>query len=286
MTILVTGGTGTVGGAVVKALVQAGEQPRVLLRNPERAGSLPGGALSVIGDLQNPASLSAAFDGAERVFLLNALAQDETAQGLAAVEAAKKAGVKRIVYMTVHRLDEGLHIPHFATKKPVEDAVMASGVEWTILQPNNFFQNDYWFKDAMLQYGVYPQPIGSIGCNRVDAGDIAAAAAAALTQDGYTGTKYPLVGPEVLNGPATAELWSRHLGRTVQYGGDDLEAWGAQAEQMLPAWLVHDLKIMYAHFQQNGLTATAEELAFQEKVLGRPPRRFDDFAAETAAAWR
>ena len=286
MTILVTGGTGTVGGAVVRALLDAGENPRVLIRDPAKASMLPAGARPVTGDLRNPASLSDAFQGAEAVFLVNALAQDETAQGLAGVEAAKAAGVRRIVYLSVHRLEEALHIPHFATKKPVEDAIAASGMEWTILRPNNFFQNDLWFKDVIAQHGVYPQPVGYVGMNRVDVRDIADVAVAALTRGGHSGKKYALAGPDALTGPSIAGIWSKHLGRPVVYLGDDLEAWGAQAAQMLPDWLVHDLKIMYAHFQKHGLIATAEELALLESILGRPLRRFDAFAAEVSASLR
>lgn len=286
MTILVIGGTGTVGGAVVRALLDAGESPRVLIRDPAKAAMLPAGAQPVAGDLQKPPSLTDAFQGAESVFLLNALTQDETAQGLAAVAAAKAAGVRRIVYLSVHRLEDALHIPHFARKKPVEDAIIASGMEWTILRPNNFFQNDLWFKDVIARHGVYPQPVGQAGLSRVDIRDIADVAVAALTRDGHSGRRYALAGPDALTGPSIAGSWSSHLGRPVAYLGDNLEAWGAQVAQMLPEWLVHDLKIMYAHFQKHGLIATAEELELLEGILGRPLRIFDAFVAEVSAGLR
>jgi uncharacterized protein YbjT (DUF2867 family) len=152
--------------------------------------------------------------------------------------------------------------------------------------PNNFFQNDLGLRQALLEYGVYAQPLGSLGLSRVDARDIADAIVVAAMDDGHAGQRYALVGPEVLDGPQTAAIWARVLGREVRYGGDDLEAWAAQMRAFMPAWLIEDLRIMYAFFQREGLRASAEDLARQALVLAHPPRRFEDFVRETAAAWK
>jgi uncharacterized protein YbjT (DUF2867 family) len=165
-------------------------------------------------------------------------------------------------------------------------ALAASGLEYTVLRPNNFFQNDYWFKDAMLQYGVYPQPLGSAGLSRVDVRDIAEAGAIALTTDGHSGETYDLVGPDVVTGESTAATWSEALGREVRYGGDDLDAWEEQNLRYLPPALAYDFRMMYDFFQREGLKASDEALARIERVLGKPPRSFADFARETAAAWK
>lgn len=285
MNILVTGGTGTVGSEAVRALLAKGHVPRVMIRNPAKAAGLPPGVQPVVGDLQKPESLATAFAGVDSLFLLTALAPDETQQGLAAVEAARQAGVRRIVYMTVQGLSDALHIPHFGSKKPVLEAVEGSGLEYTILEPNYFFQNDLALKEPMMNYGVYPQPVGPIGNTRVDARDIGEAAAAALVQDGLHGKHFVLAGLEVVNGEQAAAVWSKHLGRPVHYGGDDVEVWGGMVASILPDWLIHDLKIMWLHFQKHGLRATPDDYVRQESLLGHAPRGFDKFAAETAAAW-
>ena len=157
---------------------------------------------------------------------------------------------------------------------------------FTILRPNNFYQNDYWFKDVILQHGVYPQPLGSAGLHRVDVRDIAEAAAVALTTSGHEGQTYDIVGPEAHTGASTAEVWSRALGRSVMYGGDDLEAWEKQSLQYMPDWLVFDFKHMYAFFQAKGLKASPEAIERQTRMLGHVPRSFGAFAAETAAGWK
>ena len=164
---LVIGGTGTVGSQVVRELLARGEQVRVLTRKAEKTKQLQG-VETRIGDLLDPATLKSAFPGNDGVFILNPVSTTETHEGLMAVNGAMAAGVKRIVYMSVHHADAAPHIPHFASKIPVETAVKDSGIPYTILRPNNFFQNDLWFKDTMLQFGVYPQPVGDVGLSRVD----------------------------------------------------------------------------------------------------------------------
>ena len=109
---------------------------------------------------------------------------------------------------------------------------------------NNFFQNDYQLKDALLTHGIYPQPLGEVGLSRVDVRDIAEAAAIALTESGHAGETYNLVGPDVLTGRGTAEIWSRALGRPIAYGGDDLDAWEKQVLAFLPPWMAFDFRLM------------------------------------------
>jgi uncharacterized protein YbjT (DUF2867 family) len=226
------------------------------------------------------------FKGADGVFILLAVSATETHEGLMALNGMRMAGLKRIVYMSVHNLEQALHLPHFGSKLAVEAVLKTSGIPYTILRPNNFFQNDYWFKDVMIQHGVYPQPMGDVGLSRVDVRDIAEAAAIALTTPGHEGQTYNLVGPDVQTGKSTAEVWSRALGKTISYGGNDLDAWEKQSLQSLPAWMVFDFRLMYSFFQDKGLKATQSDRDRLTKLLGHPPRRFEDFAIETARIWK
>lgn len=286
MKVLVLGGTGMVGSQVVQELLARNVDVQVLTRNAEKAASLPEGVQAVIGDLLNPHAVRPLFDGIDGVFLLNPVSISEASEGLFAVNNARMAGVKRIVYMSVHNLDGAIHLPHFGSKLPIELAVKASGIPYTILRPNNFYQNDYWLKDVLLQYGVYPQPIGSVGLSRVDVRDIAEAAAIALTTDGHEGETYNLIGPDIHTGQTTADVWSQELGKPIAYGGDDLETWEQQSLQYMPGWMAFDLKLMYEFFQKEGLKATAEDIERQTKLLGHAPRGFEAFARETAAMWQ
>jgi len=286
MNILVTGGTGMVGTQVVRRLVEMGQRVITLTRPGKKTRPLPGGTQGVSGDLDHAGSLPKAMKGMECVFLLTPLHPREAELGRNAVQAAKAVGVRHVVFLSVHDVEAGAHIAHFKSKIEIHKALKDSGLTHTVIMPNNFYQNDDLFRQAIVEYGVYPQPIGDIGLNRVDVRDIADAAVNALTQPGHEGKRYPLVGPDTLTGPAVAAAYSRHLGNTITYGGNDVDAWGAQALKVMPDWLVHDLKVMYQHFQTHGFVASSEDLAMQAEILDRPPRTFDAYVQEVAAAWK
>ena len=277
---LVLGGTGTVGSEVVRRLLDRGEEVLVLTRGVEKSGPLPRGARAFMGDLRDPMSVRGAFDGAERVFLLNAVSATELQEGLVAVNEARRAGARRLVYLSVLHADRLPHVPHFASKVAIERAIAASGIPYTVLRPGSFFQNDVRTRDAILQHGAFPAPLGSAGVSRVDVRDVADAAVAALTQPGHEGRTYAVVGAEVLTGEQSASAYSEALGRRVRYAGDDLAEYARRLSGLVPPWMVYDLVLMHEHFQQRGLAATPDELRESEAILGHPPRRYRDFVSE------
>jgi uncharacterized protein YbjT (DUF2867 family) len=286
MKVLVVGGTGTVGSQVARELLARGVEVSVLTRSAEKSGKLSPGIRGVTGDLLDPKTVRSVFAGQEGVFLLNPVSATEAHEGLMAVNGIRMAGVKRLAYLSVHNVDAAPHLAHFGSKIAVEFALKASGVALTILRPNNYYQNDYWFRDALQKFGVYPQPLGGVGVSRVDVRDVAEAAAIALTAGGHEGQTYNLVGPQPCTGVSTSEAWGRALGKKITYAGDDLDAWEAQSLQYLPPWMVFDFRLMYDFFQKSGLKATAADVDRVTKLLGHTPRSFENFAAETASAWR
>lgn len=281
--VLVIGGTGTVGSATVLELLKRGADVRVMSRTAEKAHALPPGVEGAVGSMLQPETLPGVLRGVESLFLITPLARDEAQQGIDAVDAAVAAGVRRIVYLSVHRADVAVQIPHFVFKLPVEGVIRSRGVDYTILRPNNFYQNDLGLLSA-IRAGFYPQPMGGIGLHRVDVRDIAEAAAITLTEAGHAGRTYSLVGAEAFTGEGTAQIYARHLGRPVRYAGDDLKAFSAAMLPILPAWQVRDLCIMYDYFQHEGLLATQEEIDTVTTLLGHAPRRFDDFVTTALTA--
>lgn len=285
MRVLVTGGTGTVGSAVVAELAARNVDVSVLTRDAAKTTQLPERVKTVVGDLTHPSTVNSVFDDVDSVFLLNPVSQTEANQALMALTGMQLAGIKRVVYLSVHQVDSAPSLPHFGSKIGVEAAIRKSGIAYTILRPDNYFQNDYWFKDALLQHSIYPQPLGDVGTSRVDVRDIAEAAAIAFTTPGHEGETYDLVGPEVVTGPSVTRSWSEALGKPITYGGNDLDAWEAQARQYLPDWMAFDFRHMYAHFQTHGLRASAGAVARVTALLGHAPRSQQAFSSETAALW-
>lgn len=277
---LILGGTGTVGSAVVNALVARDESVRILTRSAHRTANGQPGIEYAVGDLADPASLAPAFKGVDTLFLLNALSPSELQESLFALEEGRRAGVQRIVYLSIHDVEKGIRIPHFATKPAMEAALRDSGIPFVSLRPNNFFQNDLLLIDVIKEYGVYPQPIGTRGISRVDVRDIADAAVNALTSSRLDNQLIPLVGPASLTGEDCARTYAEVLGRDVQYAGDDLDEWSAKVAGQMPDWLIYDLRLMYAMFQDLGLQATPEQLRACEEAIGHPPRAFETFVRE------
>ena len=131
MRILVIGGTGKVGRPLVAALVERGVDVRVLSRSPETVEAQPGVEL-VAGDMSLPESLPAAFEGIDRCYLLTPLAEDEAGLGSNAVEAARRAGLERIVFQSVLRAAEAPEVPHFASKVEILDRIRETGIPWVV----------------------------------------------------------------------------------------------------------------------------------------------------------
>lgn len=285
MEVLCVGGTGTVGRLVVAGLVERGVDVRCLARSPGRAASGGDRVTRVRGDLGDPASLEAAFAGVDRVHLLTPLHPNETELGRNAIDAAVRAGVDRIVLHSVHRVDDAPHIPHFASKIEMLEAIRQTGIPWVAIEPNSYFQNDLLVREPIAEMQLYPLPIGQIGLSRVDVRDIADATVNALLDDGHEGLRYPIVGPETLTGEEVASVWGDALDGTVVYVGDDLDMWEEGVRGALPGWLIDDLRTMYRHFLDHGLVASEQDYATMSHILGHAPRLFPDFVAETVADW-
>lgn len=285
MKVLVIGGTGTVGSQIVQGLQAKGVEIGIHTRDEAKAKAANPKATIHTGDLVEPATVRAIFKGYDAVYLLQHTVPTETHEGLMCIDGAMLSGVKRFVYLSIHRLDDAPHLPHFGAKIGIEAAIKKSGLEWTIIRPNNFYQNDNWFKQALMDYSVYPQPLGSKGLHRVDVRDIAEASVIALTQSGHSGQVYDLVGPTATTGPGAAQLWSKALGKTINYGGEDMDAWEKMNSQWFPAFLAFDYRLMYEFFQKEGLLATPQAIERLTKLLGHAPRSYEAFVNETAKMW-
>jgi uncharacterized protein YbjT (DUF2867 family) len=286
MNVLIIGGTGAVGSEVASLLARRGHMVRVMTRSPEKIRTLHPPVTGVVADLNDSESIRYAFDRIDALFLVTAHSIAETGQGLAAVHTALDAKVKRIVFMSAAMPPGATRIPHVSSKTPIEHALIMSRVEYTVLRPTHFFQNDMGLEEAISLNGVYPLPIGDVGVNRIDLRDVADAAVNALTHSGHEGRIYTLGGAEALTGDEIARRYSAFLERDVVYGGDDLNEWERTVAWRLPKWQRDDYRILYRYLQQNGLKLDVMNLLTAERVVGHEPRRFDGFVANIARNWR
>jgi uncharacterized protein YbjT (DUF2867 family) len=288
MTILVTGATGTIGRQVVEQLVKRGADVRALVRDPAKA-NFAAGVTVVQGDLLDVDALRGAFSGVSTLFLLNAVVPDEFTQALIALNLAREAGIARIVYLSVIHSDRYVNVPHFAGKFGVERMIEQMGFNATVLRPAYFMNNDLTIKDVVLGYGVYPMPIGGKGLAMIDARDIGEIAAIELIRrEQATGSlpldRINLVGPDTLTGPDVAAIWSKVLGRTIAYGGDDTAGFEQNLRKFMPSWMAYDMRLMSERFLTEGMIPETGDVGRLTALLGRPLRSYRDFASEIAAS--
>ena len=218
-TILAVGAAGPFAGLVVPALARRGAKVRALIRDPNQGEAVRahGAAEVAVGDLTDRASLDAALRGVDAVFYVApAFLPDEAGVGQGMVGAAKKAGVRRFVFSSVIYPSLSALVNH-AAKAPVEEAILASGMEYTFLQPSLFFQNFAGSWPAVVRTGVLAEPWSTeTRFSRVDYRDVAEVAAIALTEDRLLYGTFELCAEGNLNRRDVATLIGEVLGRKVE----------------------------------------------------------------------
>ena len=285
MTILVFGGSGTVGRTLVTILSANGAKIRVATRSNAYAASLPDDIETVIADMDDPSTLRRAFEDVESVFLLVANSPKETQRGLATLAIADEASPKHIVYLSSDLAAHAPMVPHAGPKIAIEAALRASGVAHTILRPTYFAQNDLLLKDAITA-GTYPTPLGVHPVARIDTRDVALATATALLDVRAMNETFLLSSMDAPNGEETAELWSKALGRDVAYPNLTPEDFAGSVKSLLPPWLNFDLLIMHRWFEKHGHPVNHQDLQAQAALLPHGSRSYGSFVEETASIWK
>lgn len=280
MKVLVTAGTGTIGSRVVDMLrkrteIEVSQATRRPL-NPDQ----------VTLDMSSESKTKELLDSLDKIVLITPATPTEQADAVRLIQQARRSRIKHVVFMSIHNVQMAPHIPHFAAKIATQNELQRSGIPWTTIAPNNFYQNDCWFQSSLINWSVYPQPFGNQGLARVDAEDIAEALVTGVTDESLAGQIYPLIGPENLTVQDVCNHYSELLKKPILYGGDDLHSWFENNKAFLPEWLLKDWMQMYAYFQRHGLKASAQDYIQQEKILKRPPRSFAIFAKELIKQWK
>ncbi len=283
--ILVTGSTGKIGQHLIDALLARGADFKALARSEASTQALAAkGAAVVRGDLGDPASLGAALQGADRLFLLSSAPRFAELE-IPALEAARAAGVRHVVKISAFGAAADAASPLLREHAKVERWLEASGLAWTILRPNFFMQNWLAFHAPAIRAG---QPVyanaGEARLGWIDTRDVADVAAAALTEPGHEGFVYELTGPEALSHAQVAARLSAALDREVNIVAvPDAAAFQAMKGMGMDPWYAYGMVALFQGVRRGGadaLTGTAE------LVTGRPSRSFEAFLAEHLGAFR
>lgn len=279
--LLVTGATGRVGRAVVNRLVAEGRAPRVYCRSAG-ATSWPAGVEVATGDLDDPATVAAALRGVHTVFLALVDGPTQAARGEALLQAARRAGVRKVVLLSAYVAGTQPLTSFGSQLQPVEQALRASGLAWTVLRPFMFMQNFLGFA-PMVAAGRIVSPFRSGRVAFVDVDDVAAVAARTLVDDGHDGQLYEVTGPAPLSFADAAATLSDVLGRPVRHlGVPGLVARFGMRRQGVPAWTadrIVELARVVARGEEDRVAPTVQHVA---RVT---PTSFRAFVQRHAAAF-
>jgi NAD(P)H dehydrogenase (quinone) len=243
--IVITGATGQLGSGVIENLIQKGFNPSsitALVRSEEKGESLKAqGVRIAIGDYDNNTSLENAFKGADKLLLISSNdIENRTQQQIHVVNAAKKSGVKHILYTSIQRKTDSPDSPisfvldsHMATEKAIQE----SGLSYTILRNNLYMDILPWILgENVFETGIfYPAQEGKVAFTL--RADMAEATANLLMSSDYENKEYTISNPHSLSFSEVAEYLSDLGGKPVVYISPDVETYkniltGAGVPQM------------------------------------------------------
>jgi uncharacterized protein YbjT (DUF2867 family) len=276
--ILVTGATGNVGRELVRQLAEGGEEVVALIRRDEDRARLPTGVRAVLGDLNRPQPLTSALSGVRAAHLLAGY------DGLADLLAAMRdAGVERVTLQSSSSVPQGDMTNAVARYHILsEQAVRDSGLAWTFIQPNSFMTNALRWLPQLRDGDTIRLPFANVPIATIDPADVAAVAAAGLTTDRHEGRSYRVSGPESLLPAEQVAVLAAALDRDLRFEAQSDEEAHAEMSASMPAEYV----AAFFDFFVEGSVDESTVLPTVEEVLGRPPRRFEDWARAHADAFR
>jgi len=277
--ILITGASGTVGGAVSEEVRKADKAFRAMYRSEEDARNAPAGVSTVIADFSSKESIKTVLADVDTVFLvcspIPALVELESN----VIDACRESGVKHLVLNSA--LGAGDYPKSFPRwHRVVEQRLEASGLAYTILRPNSFMQNILAYNAPSIRaQGAFYAAMGNARIAFLDVRDIARVAVGTLVSPReHAGKTYDLNGPEAVTYAELAERISRVAKRPVEYV-DIPEA--AQRKSMLdlgmPEWQVNALLELQQYYTSGQGGDVTDVLP---RLLGRSPVKLDQFLEE------
>jgi NAD(P)H dehydrogenase (quinone) len=282
--ILVTGASGKTGRAVLAALSLADMQTRALVwRQTQIEGVANLGARQVmVGDMRLEPDIRRALKHARLVYhICPNMSPDEVEIGRTLIAAAREANVEHLaLHSVLHPQTEGM--PHHWNKLRVEEMLIKSGLNFTVLQPAAYMQNLLPGWQRITQDGVLcnPYPVAT-RLSLVDLRDVAEVAVKVLAETGHNGATYELAGTPPLAQTEVAALISDALGRPVRAEAEPIEAWEQRVRSAgLGDYQRLTLVKMFQYYARYGLPGNPGVLRW---LLGREPASLVEFARRAAA---
>jgi uncharacterized protein YbjT (DUF2867 family) len=243
-----------------------------------RDSDLPPGVTAVAGDFDKPETLQSVLQGVDRVFLVTNSTERTQEQQLRFVEAANRAGVQHIVYLSQLHAAKDSPVRFLRYHAVVEEAIEKTRMAYTHLRPNLYMQGLLSFQPLIAKEGWFGAPVGDARVSAVDVRDIAAVAAEALSEPVHEGRTYDLTGPQALTHLEMAKALSTAMGLAIEFRDTPESTMrGALLSFGMPEWQADGLLEDYAHYRRGEAAGLSEDVL---RVTGAKPRNFQSFAQD------
>jgi uncharacterized protein YbjT (DUF2867 family) len=279
--ILLTGITGNNGGATANALLERGVKFRALVRDLDKASAWADKGVGLVqGDLNDPASVTAALKGIDSAVLVMSNGQDQERLELSFIETAKQAGLPWILKLSSPEAVRGTISPTPLAHIAAEDAIMESGMNWTFVRPSFFMQN---FRGAVPQAkatGTLSMPMGTGTAVLTDCADAGAFIAQVLTDENSTqhyGQCYDITGPDgIMTFAEIAQAIGEVIGKEVKYVHADPKAYQEKLRPFVSSdWHSDAVAHLFSEIADDTTPGVATDTF--EKVMGHPGKSFKAF---------
>ncbi|MCP5359851.1 MAG: NmrA family NAD(P)-binding protein [Sinobacteraceae bacterium] len=281
--VLLTGITGNIGGATARALLGRGVRFRALVRDLGKAAPWAERGVELVqGDIEDPAAVKRALAGVDAALLVMPNGEFQERAELSFVRTAKEAGLAWIIKLSSPEAVRGTTSPIPLAHIAAEDAIKASGMNWTLVRPSFYMQNFRGSVKGARATGKLSMPMGNGTVALTDNDDAGQFIAHILTDNNraqHYGQCYDITGPDpVMNFHQVAQAIGEAIGQPVTYDDCDPKAF---QEAIRPfhrnQWHSDAVARLFAEIA-NGRTPGHRTDTFQ-KIMGRPGRSLREYLA-------
>ncbi|MET4186963.1 uncharacterized protein YbjT (DUF2867 family), partial [Bradyrhizobium sp. JR7.2] len=238
----------------------------------------------VVGDLARPESLAAAFEGAQKLFLLTHYYEDMVELQHNAIVAARAARVSHVVKVSAFAATDRSKAPIGQWHYQIEKELQESGMAWTMLQPHHFMTNLVAQAEYVIKEGAIYSPSGDGRIPYVDPRDVAAVAFVTLTQPGHEGKTYVVTGSEAISYRQASEIIGAIIGKKLRFIDESPEqARARRIREGVPPAVIESILAIGAYQRAGGKTVTITNTVAD--LTGRPPRTVSEFIKENASVF-
>jgi uncharacterized protein YbjT (DUF2867 family) len=264
--ILITGVTGNVGREIYRILGERG----IAARAPVRAEF----------DFRRPETFANAFEGIEKMLLVRPPAISDPNVFRPSLEAAKKSGVRHIVFLSLLGAEKNPFVPHRRLEKLIKEI----GFEYTFLRPSFFMQNLSTIHAADIRdLAEIIVPAGNGRTSFIDVRDIAEVAALALSETGHEDQAYALTGAEALTYKEVSKIMTEVLGRPICYRSSSIVRFASVMRSRKQPWALISVMIAIYTITRFGFAGTVTGEV--KRLLGREPISLEKFVGDYRAVW-